>query len=243
MNAYRSATASPPSSSSTASTASTSRTMTARFPISRTSWSTPGRPRTAAPTICKPWAAASRNSSPNSKRARRPKPSAACCHDYNKPDGLMSEGGNAFYMSIMKFGAGADQPGAILNGRWYTRNAMIFSKLAAGRKTRRPHHRHLRRRPQLLAAQSRETDARLQARRSDGLPADELTERSRQFPTIRVRGSATSSSPAGSAMPCFRIASRTSPRSSRTLTSLGASLCAATTSSHASGSRFCFISA
>ena len=50
-------------------------------------------------------------------------------HDYNKPDGLMSEGGNGFYMSIMKFGAGADQPGAILNGRWYTRNAVIFSKL------------------------------------------------------------------------------------------------------------------
>ncbi len=50
-------------------------------------------------------------------------------HDYNKPDGLMSEGGNAFYMSIMKFGGGADQPGAILNGRWYTRNAVIFSKL------------------------------------------------------------------------------------------------------------------
>ena len=48
---------------------------------------------------------------------------------YNAPDGLMSEGGNGFYMSIMKFGAGAEQPGAILNGRWYTRNAVIFSKL------------------------------------------------------------------------------------------------------------------
>jgi hypothetical protein len=48
---------------------------------------------------------------------------------YNAPDGLMSEGGNSFYMSIMKFGAGAEQPGAILNGRWYTRNAVIFSKL------------------------------------------------------------------------------------------------------------------
>ncbi|MEQ1783783.1 MAG: DUF5694 domain-containing protein [Hyphomonadaceae bacterium] len=50
-------------------------------------------------------------------------------HDYNKPEGLMSEGGNGFYMNIMKFGGGADQPGAILNGRWYTRNAVIFSKL------------------------------------------------------------------------------------------------------------------
>ena len=28
---------------------------------------------------------------------------------YNAPDGLMSEGGNGFYMSIMKFGAGAEQ--------------------------------------------------------------------------------------------------------------------------------------
>ena len=49
--------------------------------------------------------------------------------NYNSPDGLMSEGGNAFYMKIMKFGAGAEQPGAILNGRWYTRNAVIFAKL------------------------------------------------------------------------------------------------------------------
>ncbi len=49
--------------------------------------------------------------------------------DFNKPDSFMSEGGNAFYMEAMKFGAGAEQPGAILNGRWYTRNAVIFSKL------------------------------------------------------------------------------------------------------------------
>ena len=48
---------------------------------------------------------------------------------YNTPDSFMSEGGNAFYMDVMKFGAGAEQPGAILNGRWYTRNAVIFSKL------------------------------------------------------------------------------------------------------------------
>lgn len=49
--------------------------------------------------------------------------------DYNTPTSYMSEGGNAFYMDVMKFGAGADQPGAILNGRWYTRNAIIFAKL------------------------------------------------------------------------------------------------------------------
>lgn len=49
--------------------------------------------------------------------------------NYNSPNGLMSEGGNSFYMKMMKFGAGAEQPGAILNGRWYTRNAVIFAKL------------------------------------------------------------------------------------------------------------------
>lgn len=49
--------------------------------------------------------------------------------DYNTSNSYMSEGGNAFYMEVMKFGAGAEQPGAILNGRWYTRNAVIFSKL------------------------------------------------------------------------------------------------------------------
>lgn len=50
--------------------------------------------------------------------------------DYNTPTSYMSEGGNAFYMEVMKFGAGADQPGAVLNGRWYARNAIIFAKLA-----------------------------------------------------------------------------------------------------------------
>ena len=48
---------------------------------------------------------------------------------YNAPDSFMSEGGNDFYMEVMKFGAGTQQPGAILNGRWYARNAMIFAKL------------------------------------------------------------------------------------------------------------------
>ena len=48
---------------------------------------------------------------------------------YNTPSSFMSEAGNSFYMEMLKFGAGAEQPGAILNGRWYTRNAVIFSKL------------------------------------------------------------------------------------------------------------------
>lgn len=36
---------------------------------------------------------------------------------------------NGFYGAVMGFGAGDDQPGAVLNGRWYSRNAMIFAKL------------------------------------------------------------------------------------------------------------------
>jgi hypothetical protein len=47
----------------------------------------------------------------------------------NAPSSPLGERGHAFYMQILSFGAGADQPGAFLNGRWYTRNAMIFAKL------------------------------------------------------------------------------------------------------------------
>jgi hypothetical protein len=36
---------------------------------------------------------------------------------------------NSFYGSVMGFGAGEDQPGAVLNGRWYTRNAIIFAHI------------------------------------------------------------------------------------------------------------------
>jgi hypothetical protein len=35
----------------------------------------------------------------------------------------------AFYTGLLAFGAGDVQPGAILNGRWYTRNALIFARL------------------------------------------------------------------------------------------------------------------
>lgn len=49
--------------------------------------------------------------------------------DFNSPGMVAGEGGHAFYMRMLAFGAGADQPGAVLNGRWYTRNAIIFAKL------------------------------------------------------------------------------------------------------------------
>lgn len=35
----------------------------------------------------------------------------------------------AFHYALMQFGAGDDQPGAVLNGRWFTRNAEIFARL------------------------------------------------------------------------------------------------------------------
>jgi len=34
-----------------------------------------------------------------------------------------------FYARLMSFGAGDDQPGAVLNARWYARNAQIFARL------------------------------------------------------------------------------------------------------------------
>ena len=35
----------------------------------------------------------------------------------------------AFHYALMQFGVGDDQPGAVLNGRWFTRNAEIFARL------------------------------------------------------------------------------------------------------------------
>ncbi|HYC96469.1 DUF5694 domain-containing protein [Brevundimonas sp.] len=35
----------------------------------------------------------------------------------------------AFHYALMQFGAGDAQPGAVLNGRWFTRNAEIFARL------------------------------------------------------------------------------------------------------------------
>ena len=39
-----------------------------------------------------------------------------------------------FYTALLAFGAGDAQPGAILNGRWYTRNALIFARLMQAAK-------------------------------------------------------------------------------------------------------------
>lgn len=46
---------------------------------------------------------------------------------FNTPERIASDQG--FYARLMTFGAGDDQPGAFLNGRWYARNAMIFARL------------------------------------------------------------------------------------------------------------------
>jgi len=46
---------------------------------------------------------------------------------FNTPERVAADQG--FYARLMAFGAGDDQPGAFLNGRWYTRNAMIFARL------------------------------------------------------------------------------------------------------------------
>jgi hypothetical protein len=48
----------------------------------------------------------------------------------NAPDSPLGEGQQRnFYLPLLTFGAGTDQPGAVLNGRWYTRNALIVAKL------------------------------------------------------------------------------------------------------------------
>ena len=47
--------------------------------------------------------------------------------DVNTPERVRSD--QAFYARLMAFGAGDDQPGAVLNARWYARNAQIFARL------------------------------------------------------------------------------------------------------------------
>ena len=49
--------------------------------------------------------------------------------EVNAPDAPMSSANAAMYYRFLAFGSGDDLPGAELNGRWYTRNAMIFAKL------------------------------------------------------------------------------------------------------------------
>lgn len=45
----------------------------------------------------------------------------------NAPERVLWDQG--FYARLMSFGAGDDQPGAVLNARWYARNAQIFARL------------------------------------------------------------------------------------------------------------------
>jgi len=49
--------------------------------------------------------------------------------EVNAPDEPMSTANASLYYGFLRFGSGDDLPGAELNGRWYTRNAMIFAKL------------------------------------------------------------------------------------------------------------------
>ena len=49
--------------------------------------------------------------------------------EINARDHPMAAGGNASYYRFLAFGGDDDYPGAELNGRWYTRNAVIFAKL------------------------------------------------------------------------------------------------------------------
>lgn len=49
--------------------------------------------------------------------------------DVNAPGMVMSTANAPMYYRFLAFGSGDDLPGAELNGRWYTRNAMIFARL------------------------------------------------------------------------------------------------------------------
>ena len=50
----------------------------------------------------------------------------------NRPESAATD--QTFYTAMLAFGAGDVQPGAILNGRWYTRNALIFARLMQAAK-------------------------------------------------------------------------------------------------------------
>lgn len=49
--------------------------------------------------------------------------------ELNAPNHPMVAGGNRLYYQFLPFGGDDSYPGAELNGRWYTRNAIIFAKL------------------------------------------------------------------------------------------------------------------
>lgn len=45
----------------------------------------------------------------------------------NSPEAAAED--KALHYGMMRFGGGDAQPGAVLNGRWFTRNAEIFARL------------------------------------------------------------------------------------------------------------------
>ena len=77
----------------------------------------------------RPWAASHGRISPNSSAASEFETLGRLLAEVNAPDEPMSSGNAALYYGFLQFGSGDDLPGAELNGRWYTRNALIFAKL------------------------------------------------------------------------------------------------------------------
>ena len=63
------------------------------------------------------------------ERRQRTEPLGRLLAEANAPDAPMSSANAAMYYRFLAYGSGDDLPGAELNGRWYTRNAMIFAKL------------------------------------------------------------------------------------------------------------------
>lgn len=49
--------------------------------------------------------------------------------EVNRPGNPLSTGNGLYYNRFNQFGGGGQWPGAELNGRWYTRNAIIWAKL------------------------------------------------------------------------------------------------------------------
>lgn len=60
-------------------------------------------------------------------RLQRVHPIGEVLHMINAPDYIAA--GQAFYMDLLRFGAGDDQPGAELNAAWARRNFMICARL------------------------------------------------------------------------------------------------------------------
>lgn len=63
------------------------------------------------------------------ERRQRTETLGSLLAESNAPDAPMSSANAAMYYRFLPFGSGDAQPGAELNGRWYTRNAVIFAKL------------------------------------------------------------------------------------------------------------------